>query len=76
MFNDRVQLSTKGFALVLVPVSLWCDGVSMLRPAALVQSRRQGFRLQSGDVPSPHSGHAEVVWLVLVWQGRKVGLVL
>ena len=48
----------------------------MLRLAALVLLRRQGFRLRSGDVPSPHSGHAEVVWLMLVWQGDNVGPVL
>ena len=48
----------------------------LLRSAALVLPSRQGCRLRSGDVPSPHSGHAEVVWLVLVWQGGKVGPVL
>ena len=43
-----------GFALALIPVSLWCDGASMPLP---VFAQRQGFRRQSGDVPSPHRGH-------------------
>ena len=78
-FNAWVQQSARGglnlvvhgFALALVPVSLWCDGASILRPAALVLPRAQGFRRRSGDVPSPHIDHAEVVWMVVVWQGRS-----
>ena len=60
-----------GFALALVPVSLWCDGASMLRPAALVCLERRvqisvwGCSLTSqGSCGSGVAGLARWVWSV------------